>query len=138
MLHIKKIKPLNTNLVVTGHRYTQDVVKNGIIVASKGDLKTNQEVVSVGSMVRDIHVGDKVVFNPMNYAEMKHDPNSIKKDMDIMNTVVKWHLPWVTVENEKGEPQDYLLLTDRDISYVYEGEETEEVLVVPKKKILVN
>lgn len=139
MLHIQKIKPLNNSILVTGNKYEKDVVQNGIIVASAGDLKTNQEVVAIGSIVRDIKVGDKVVFNPMNYAQMKYDPNSIKKDLDIADKVVKWHLPWVTVEDEKGEPQDYLMLSDRDILYVYEGYEKDDAIIIPpKKKVLLN
>lgn len=139
MLHIKKIKPLNTNVLVTGNRYEKDEYKNGIIVASKGDLKTNQEVIAVGSMVRDINVGDKVVFNPLPYAKKKIKADSIKNDMDLDNPVIEWDLPWVSIENDKGEPTDCLLLTDRDIVYVYDGyEKTGSVIIPPKKAVLLN
>ena len=139
MLHITKIKPLNNSVLVTGNKYEKDVIQNGIIVASKGDLKTNQEVVDVGPIVRDIKPGDKIVFNPMNYAQMKIDPNSIKKDFDGQDKIVRWHLPWVTIEDSTGEPQDYLMLSDRDIMYVYEGYEKEDSIIVPpKKKVLLN
>ena len=58
-------------------------------------------------------------------------------EMDVDNPVIEWHLPWITIENENGEPQDCLLLSDRDIEYVYEGYEKEETVIVPPKKKLV-
>ena len=139
MLHIKKLKPRYDKILVTGNRYENDEYKNGIIVSSKGDLKTNQVVLAVGSTVRDINAGDTIVFNPLPYAKRKVSPNSIKNEMDVDNPVIEWHLPWITIENEDGEPQDCLLLSDRDIEYVYEGYEKEETVIMPqKKKILLN
>ena len=69
---------------------------------------------------------------------MKYDPNSVKNDMD-MNKVVKWNLPWVIVDDENGKPQDCLLLNDRDIQFVFEGEEVNEKIIIPDKpSIIVN
>ena len=76
------------------------------------------------------------MIDPSGYAVMKYDKNSLKNDMD-MNKVVKWNLPWITIDDEKGEPQDCLLLTDRDIKFVFEGEEVNEVFVLPQKTKLV-
>ncbi len=138
MLHIRKIKPLFTTVVTTGYKYEEDMHENGLIVAKKGDLKLYQKVIAVGSSVRDIQVGDTVMFNPKNYAVMKYDPNSVKNDMD-MNKVVKWNLPWVIVDDENGKPQDCLLLNDRDIQFVFEGEEVNEKIIIPNKpNIIVN
>ena len=138
MLHIRKIKPLFTTVVTTGYKYEEDMHENGLIVAKKGDLKLYQKVIAVGSSVRDIQVGDTVMFNPKNYAVMKYDPNSVKNDMD-MNKVVKWNLPWVIVDDENGKPQDCLLLNDRDIQFVFEGEEVNEKIISPDKpSIIVN
>lgn len=138
MLHIRKIKPLFTTVVTTGYKYEEDMHENGLIVAKKGDLKLYQKVIAVGSSVRDIQVGDTVMFNPKNYAVMKYDPNSVKNDMD-MNKVVKWNLPWVIVDDENGKPQDCLLLNDRDIQFVFEGEEVNEKIIIPDKpSIIVN
>ena len=136
MLHIKSIKPLFTNLLVTGDKYEEDMRENGIIVANKGDLKLYQKVLAVGSSVRDINVGDMVKFNPKNYAVMKYDPNSIKSDMD-MNKVLKWNFHWVTIDDEQGKPRECLMLTDRDIEYVFEGEETNESIIIPDKPELI-
>lgn len=137
MLHIKKIKPLFTKVLTTGDKYEEDMLTKGIIVANKGDLKLYQKVLAIGTSVRDIQVGDTVMINPRNYAVMKYDPNSIKEDMD-MNKVVKWNLPWVTIDDEDGNPMECLLLNDRDIEFVFEGEERNELLIVGSNKILLN
>ena len=141
MLHIKKIKPLFTNILVTGNKYEKDEKQNGLIIAKKGDLKLYQEVLAVGSMVRDIKVGNWVMVNPKNYAVKKYDPNSVKEDMG-MNSTIGYNMPWVTIDDEKGNPEECLLLIDRDIEFVFEGEETPEEdssLIMPKeKKIIIN
>lgn len=136
MLHIKSIKPLFTNIVTTGDKYKEDMKANGIIVANKGDLKLYQKVLAIGSSVRDIQVGDTVMIDPKNYAVMKYDPNSLKNDMD-MNKVIKWNLPWVVIDDEEGNPQDCLLLSDRDVKFVFEGEETNENIIIPDKPNLI-
>ena len=137
MLHIKKIKPLFTKVLTTGDKYEEDMLTKGIIVANKGDLKLYQKVLAIGTSVRDIQVGDTVMINPRNYAVMKYDPNSIKEDMD-MNKRVKWNLPWVTIDDENGKPKECLLLNDRDIEFVFEGEEKSEAIIVEDNKILLN
>lgn len=137
MLHIKKIKPLFTKVLTTGDKYEEDMLTKGIIVANKGDLKLYQKVLAIGTSVRDIQVGDTVMINPRNYAVMKYDPNSIKEDMD-MNKRIKWNLPWVTIDDENGNPMECLLLNDRDIEFVFEGEEKNETIIVEDNKILLN
>lgn len=137
MLHIKKIKPLFTKVLTTGDRYEDDMYTKGIIVANKGELKLYQKVLAVGTSVRDIKVGDTVMINPNNYAVMKYDPNSIKNDMD-MNKRIKWNLPWVTIDDENGKPKECLLLNDRDIEFVFEGEEKSETIIVEDNNILLN
>ena len=141
MLHIKKIKPRYNSVLVTGNRYEKDEYDKGIIIASKGDLKVYQEVIAVGSTVMDIKPGDKVKFNPLHYATTKIKPDSIKSEMDLDNSVIKWNLPWVTLENEKGEEKECLLLKDNDIEFVYEGYEKDSVpgiMIPPKKEVLLN
>lgn len=138
MLHIKKIKPLFTGIVTTGEKYSEDMRDNGLIVANKGDLKAYQKVLAVGSSVRDIKVGDTVMIDITHFAVMKYNPNSIKEDMDL-NKVVKWNIPWVMIDDEKGVPQDCLLISDRDVKFVFEGEEKNENIIMPdKKKIILN
>ena len=141
MLKIKEIKPLFTNILVTGNVYEQDEKENGLIVAKKGDLKLYQTVLAVGSMIRDIKVGDQVMINPDGYKVTQYDPNSVKQDMG-MNKIIGYKMPWVTVDDAEGNSQKCLLLKDRDIEYVFVGEEVEELqstLIIPKdKKIIMN
>ena len=136
MLHIKEIKPLFTSIVTTGEKYSEDMRDNGLIVANKGDLKAYQKVLAVGSSVRDINVGDTVMIDITHFAVMKYDPNSIKEDMD-MNKVIKWNIPWVMIDDEKGVPQDCLLITDRDVKFVFEGDETNESIIIPNKPTII-
>ena len=141
MLHIKKIKPLFTNILVTGNKYEKDVKENGLIVEKAGELKLYQTVIAVGPMVRGIEVGDTIMFNPKSYEIKQYDPNSVKEDMG-MNKVIRYKLPWVTVYDEEDKPQDCLLLTDRDIEFVYEGKEvtpdsSESKLIIPKEKKII-
>jgi co-chaperonin GroES (HSP10) len=139
MLRVKKIKPLFTNILVTGNKYEKDEKQNGLIIAKKGDLKLYQTVKAVGSMVRDVKVGDQVMINPKNYAVKKYDPNSVKEDMG-MNSTIGYSMPWVNIDDEKGNPEECLLLVDRDIEFVFEGEEIPEektTLIMPKDKKLI-
>jgi len=142
MLKIKKIKPAFTSIVTTGEKYAEDMYDNsGLIECKKGDLKTYQKVVAVGPLVRDIKVGDMVMINVLNYAVKKYDPNSLKEDMG-MNSTLGYKFNWVQVDDEDGNPQDCLFLSDRDILFSFEGEEVQGVknpiLVPGKKKIITN
>ena len=76
------------------------------------------------------------MIDPSRYAVMKYDANSVKNDMD-MNKIVKWNLPWVTLDDDNDNPMDCLLLTDRDIQFVFEGEETNESIIMPDKPKLI-
>lgn len=138
MLKIKKIKPLFTSVLVTGDRYEEDMVEKGVIVASKGDLKLYQTVLAVGTSVRDINVGDKIMFDPRGYAVKKYSANSIQNDMD-NNKTIRWDFPWVYMADEDGKVKERLLLKDRDIEFVFEGEEEKNSkIIVDDKKILLN
>lgn len=132
MLHIKKVKPLFNNIVTTGDKFEKDMIDGGLILAKKGDLKLWQKVLSVGSTVRDIQVGDLVMVDVSHYAIKRYSKDSLQNDMD-NNPIIDYKLNWVTIDNENGEPEDCLLLSDRDVLYVFEGEEKED-LIVPSKK----
>lgn len=136
MLHIKKIKPLFTSIVTTGDKFEEDMIDQGIIVARKGDLKLWQKVIAVGSTVRDISVGDMVMINADNYAVKRYNKDSLQNDID-NNPVLDYRFNWVTIDNEKGEPEEYLLLTDRDVLYVFEGEERKDIIQLNGKKKLI-
>jgi hypothetical protein len=51
--------------------------------------------------------------------------------------VIKANFPWVTVDDEKGNPQNWLLLNDRDIRFVFKGEEKKESIIIPDKPTLI-
>ena len=137
-LHIKTIKPMFTSLVTTGEKFTKDVVVAGIIQQDqkKGDLKLYQKVLAVGSAIRDIKVGDTVMINPINYVRKKYSKESIQNDMD-NNPTLSIDIPTVIVDDENGKPQECLLLNDRDIRFVFEGEEKDDSLIVPNKKQII-
>ena len=138
MLKIKTIKPLFTSIVTTGDKFEKDVTVGGIIQQDqkKGDLKLYQKVLAVGSAVRDIKVGDMVMINPINYVRKKYSKDSVQNDMD-NNPTLSINIPTVPVTDENGNTQECLLLTDRDIQFVFEGEEVNESIIIPEKKKLI-
>lgn len=138
MLHIKKIKPLFTSVVTTGEKFSEDMIDGNIIIARKGDLKIWQKVIATGPMVRDINVGDMVMINVDHFAIKKYNKDSIQNDMD-NNPSLGYHFNWVTIDDDEGNPQECLLLNDRDIDYAFEGEERNDELIIPgKNKIILS
>lgn len=133
MLHITKIKPVFNHLLITADKFNKDMIQAGVIVANKGDLKLWQKVIAVGSAVRDVKVGDMVMIDPMKYAVRKYNKNSVQNDLD-NNPVLTYNFPFETVDNEKGEPQDCLYITEDAVKYAFEGKEKEEALITPGKK----
>jgi co-chaperonin GroES (HSP10) len=129
MLHVTKIKPLFDHLLITADRFEKDMIHSGVILANKGDLKLWQTVVAVGSVVRDIKVGDKVMINPNDFAVKKYNKNSVQNDLD-NNPVLTYNFPFETIDDEKGEPKDYLYISDRNVKYVFEGIEKDESLLI--------
>lgn len=137
MLHITKIKPTFNHILVTGDKFDKDMIQNGVIIAGKGDLKLWQTVVAIGTSVRDIKIGDKVMIIPDHFAVKKYNKNSIQNDLD-NNPVLTYNFPFETIDNEKGEPEEYLYISDQDVRYVFEGEEKDELLITSgKPKIIV-
>ena len=138
MLKIKTIKPLFTSIVTTGDKFEKDVTVGGIIQQDqkKGDLKLYQKVLAVGSAVRDIKIGDMVMINPIAYVRKKYSKDSVQNDMD-NNPTLSINIPTVPVTDENGNTQECLLLTDRDIQFVFEGEEVNESIIIPEKKKLI-
>ena len=89
MLKIKKIKPLFNAIVTTMDRYTEDqYTDGGLIKVTAGTIKENQKVIAVGSIVRDIKVGDMVSINPIRYAVKKHQEGSLKDGVICDNPVI--------------------------------------------------
>lgn len=139
MLHITKVKPLFTSIVTTADRFEKDVTDGGLIIAKKGDLKLWQKVVAIGSSVRDIKVGDMVMINADHYALKKYDKNSLQNDLD-NNPTLRYAFNFLDIYDKDGNSHEHLLLNDRDIFYVFEGEEVESKanIILPSKKLIVN
>lgn len=133
MLHITKIKPMFTNLLVTKEVFDKDMCEGGVIVANKGDMKLWQTVLAVGPAIRDIKVGDKVMLRLDDYAVKKYSKDSLQNDMD-NNPIITWNLPFETIEDDKGNSVECLYIKDRDVKFVFEGEERDDALILPEKK----
>lgn len=141
MLKITKIKPMFTDLVITADRFEKDITEGGILVANKGDLKSYQTVVAIGSAIRNIEVGDKVMVNFEVFAERKIPVGSVKKQMDVEDPVVRYNIPWVTMTDENGNDKVYIRIPENAIEFAFEGEEVEDVpdiIQVSKPDILLN
>lgn len=133
MLVVKKIKPMFTALVATMDKYDSDkITGSGIIDASKqkGALKEYQTVVSVGSQVREIKVGDLISINPSRFSVMKHKEGSLKDGIIEDNQVLQYNFDIIKLDGV-----DHLLLQDRDIEFIIE--EYEEV-DDPKAQIIIH
>ena len=54
------------------------------------------------------------------------------------NPIVSVEFNWVNIDDEKGNTQECLLLNDRDIRFVFVGEEKMDSLIMPDKpKIII-
>lgn len=131
MLKVKKIKPMFTALITTMNKYEEDIYEGNLLDTSrqKGSLKEYQKVLSVGTQVRDIKVGDIVWINPTRFAVKKHKEGSLKDGVITDNPVIDYQFDIVEV-NDKS----CLLLQDRDIDFIIE--DYEEVPDTPKPNII--
>lgn len=144
MLKINNVKPMFTSLVTTMEKYEDDAKLGSLIDGTKtsGTLKEYQTVVAVGSQCcKDIKVGDKVMINPQRFANVshKHKPNSLAENIQQDTTSITYSFDVININGE-----DHLLLQDRDIMYVFEGEEVtdnDEVssnIIIPDSKLILN
>lgn len=140
MLKIKKIKPMFTHLITTMDKYEEDITTTSGLIDTKrqkGTVKEYQKVIAVGSLVKDIKVGDMVLINPKNYRQLKHEKGSMKDGVITDNPVVGYNIPTVEINGEQ-----FMYLDDRDIEYVIEDfEEVEDpkpsTIIMPPKDIIV-
>ena len=138
MIKIKKIKPMFTALVTTMNKYEEDTIVGGLINPSKGkgSLMEYQTVLSVGSSVKDIKVGDLVCINPSRFAIKKHKEGSLKDGVITDNPVITYNFDIVEMDG-----QQCLLLQDRDIDFIIE--EYEEItdkssnIIQPEEKKII-
>lgn len=140
MLKINKIKPLYTKLITTADKYKNDQKVGNILDANRleGRYKEYQKVVSIGSAVREVKVGDLVLIDPSRYIKRKFSDNSLREDF-VENPIISIDIPTVLMGDT-----DYFMLDERDIVYIIEDSEeipdpVEESIIIPKKrKLIVN
>lgn len=137
MINITNIIPTFNHIVTTMDIYTvDDATKDGIVDTSilKMQVKPYQKVVAVGSMVRDIKVGDLVKVDPSRYRVVRQKKNSIKDDMEEYTPVDEYRFRIVEMNHKK-----YLFLSDSDIEYIisdYETEEPPSDIIVPNNDLI--
>jgi hypothetical protein len=133
MLKLKKIRPMFNQLVTTMDRYDMDQVENGVIIKPAGSIKEYQTVLSIGSTVRDIKVGDKVLIDPTRYGVKKHQEGSLKDGVITDNPVIKYNFNVVNINDSPC-----LIIYDQDVDFIIEEyEETRDRLILPKKKKII-
>ena len=117
--NVKKIKPRYTSVLTTMDVYDAKELQrqSGIIDTSKQvmSVKEFQKVIAVGDMVRGIKPGDIIAFSPAAYEKKKYKENSLKDGIIKVNPTIDYDFPIVILDNIP-----YLLLQDRDITYVVE------------------
>lgn len=136
MLHISKVKPMFTALVTTADRFEEDYTEGGIVLFNRGTYKPWQTIVAVGTSIRDLKEGDKVMVNLNNYAVQQYDKNSIQNDLG-NNKKIRYAFNFIQMDDANGNTKEYFLFNDRDVFYSFEGEEKPELIKIPKSKIIV-
>ena len=135
MLKIKEVKPLFTKVITTASVFEEDDVKNGVILNPKGTVKPYQKVVKVGSMVRDVKVGEIVMINPAAYIKKKYSDNSLREDI-VDNPTVRVDIPTIEINGE-----NYFMIEERDIEFVitdYEEKEEKFTIIEPVDGLLLS
>lgn len=130
MKKLIKVKPLFNKIITTMDLYEEDQIQGGIIDSRKvqGSLKEYQTVVAVGTMVKDIKVGDVIAINPSRYTKMKHDSKSLKNGIIDDNMIVGYKFNTITIDGK-----EHLMLYDQDVDFIIEKfEEVED----PKNNII--
>lgn len=122
ILKLKKIKPLNTQILLSNEKYDEDggALGNGLILDSrkvKGMAKLYQKVIDVGPLVRYVKPGDYVQINPTRYIKVEHpeDEDSIRGIVKVRNDYSKFYLPTITINGE-----DLILIYEQDIDFIIE------------------
>lgn len=115
MKNLISITPMFNRIVTTMDTYESDQFTNGLIdkSRSKGSLKEYQTVISVGTTVRDIKVGDIVCINPTRYMITKHNDKSLKNGVIGDSVSVGYKFNTIKLDNK-----ECLMLYDQDIDFI--------------------
>lgn len=120
MKKLIQIKPLFNRIVTTMDTYEKDQY-NGVLVDTtkqKGSLKEYQTVLSVGTTVRDINVGDVVCIDPTRYMVTKHRDKSLQGNIMGDDMAIGYKFNTIRLGD-----QECLMLFDQDISFIVEESE---------------
>lgn len=123
-LILKDIQPLNTQILTTAERYTENgLARNGLIIDVKktvGSYKLYQKVLAVGPMVRQLKPGDVIDINPLQYIKPEHpeDEDSVRGVVKVRNTYTKIELPILVVDGDER-----MLLQERDANFIIKSYE---------------
>lgn len=98
-MELKSFKPMFTKILVTCKE--TGMTDNGIILVSNKGIEDVQEVREVGTSVRDIKKGDKVLLNFERYGVKKHEKGSLKDGVVCDNPIYTYDLPYVEVAGER-------------------------------------
>ncbi len=117
MIKIQKIKPLFTNILTTMNVYKDEDAEEIILEETKqeGQIKEYQTVKAIGSMVRDIKVGDVILINPSRFAVKKHQEGSLKDGIITDNPIVQYNFPIIEIGGE-----NCLMIQNTDVDFVIE------------------
>lgn len=129
MKKLIKVKPMFNRIITTMDVYEEDQYSGAIldITRKKGSIKEYQTVISVGTTVRDIKVGDVVCIDPTRYMVTKHKDKSLQRG--IMGDEIAIGYKFNTI---KIDDKECLVLFDQDISFIIEESEDIKNPVGPK------
>lgn len=116
MKELKSYKPLFTGVLVTSNEVEQTV--SGLILTTNKGIDEIQEVVEVGTAVRDVKKGDKVLLDFGRYAIKRHSEGSVKDGIVCDNPIISYDLPYVDVNGAR-----YLRLDIHDVVAIVETKE---------------
>lgn len=123
-------------LVTTANRVKQNTNEIIIDITKINQVIDDfQTVVSIGSSVRDIKVGDLVCINPDRYAVKKYQQKSASAEVEgYENTIIGYDIPRIILDDV-----EHLMITDSDVIYIvdeYEKIKKSTIIDTSKKLII--
>lgn len=122
-------------LVTTANRVKQNTNEIIIDITKINQVIDDfQTVVSIGSSVRDIKVGDLVCINPDRYAVKKYQQKSASAEVEgYENTIIGYDIPRITLDDV-----EHLMITDSDVIYIVdEYEKIKKSTIIDTSKKLI-
>lgn len=122
-------------LVTTANRVKQNTNEIIIDIAKINQVIDDfQTVVSIGSSVRDIKVGDLVCINPDRYAVKKYQQKSASAEVEgYENTIIGYDIPRIALDDV-----EHLMITDSDVIYIVdEYEKIKKSTIIDTSKKLI-